>query len=404
MANILELLGIGGRKPANTAESVAAESAAPSGLASGGLSGLLAGSVFGGPVGAAIGLGVGLVTNRMRSAAIDATAEDMVQMDNFARSIRTQTEDAAPYAQKYGDDIDMSELTSIQASAMRYQQLSQHYDPAIREKALEGMEATDTRLAAWKEDLQTRTREIADRDTELRAKVGDRYQTEITGLQTMVREKQTEVDKVLGLLNELGADNPAVQSAARGLVGETFREAASEGIQVSIPFISADLGEHKFTRDEIVKLSTSIAQTSTQRASERLQLLMKSASDDGYAINAKDGNVSVNDLNIVVDTFRRSAPTAVPSGAPAPAATPTDRLKETVTTGAPKLADAAAGAVTTVGETIGRGVAQGQLLIEQGTEFVSEKAKEASATVERLLEANRQRVEKHRGSRRRRTN
>lgn len=268
----------------------------------GSLAGILAGSVFGGPVGLAIGLASGLASNRMRQNVGDMVAADLVANDRLSRSVFEQIESAVPYATQFGTEQDLAQLGDIAHSARRLQQLSQHHDPNVRARALEGLLQQDARMDAWRQDIENRTRVEADAMFQVRLDRAKQIQ-EIANTQfELIRNVEVEADTTMRMLNDLGVESPAVQARLRKLAEMSFTEAKAEGIGVSAGLLGAGLSftldDYTFTFDEAVKLITGFREAQTQRRLDIVDQIGQEAEADGFAINLREGQVTVDDLNI----------------------------------------------------------------------------------------------------------
>lgn len=309
--DILEMLGLGRSDPQTEPERLAVESL-PSAAVTGGLGGILAASVLGGPAGLGIGLATGLLSKRFRDNLIDRTAADIQSTTRFGNRITEQLQGMVPYAQEFGSELDVSELQDIAASVARYQELANHHDPQVRAQALSSMMAQDSRIDAFKTDLQNRTRVEADRVWNARKERAAELRSAVEFENESLTELAVNSESLLQMVSDLGIDSPAVQAKAREYANFTLAEAEAGGANVSLNLGIASASfnqlDYKFTEQEIYKMVSGRQKAVGNIRRQRIAELMQQAEQDGFAVNNTDGEWSVEDANLTIQNFRSDVP------------------------------------------------------------------------------------------------
>lgn len=314
MPNVDELLGIGAA-PKTEAEELAARQI-PGSAVTGGLSGILAGSVLGGPIGALVGLGMGINSQRLKRNAIDQTAADIAASDKFAWRTMEQLTNSVDYAKQYGTEQDVAQVGDIAESVRRYQELAQHHNPQIRQMALAGLATADARMDTWRQDIENRSREIADRDFDFKKELAAEYRQQVVIEMDALEDLAIASNTLLANMNELGADNEIVQSLARNYAEFTFKEAeaagANLGFNLGIVSGGFNTGDFKLTGDQISRMVAATMKAQKDVRLQRVQQIQQQAVGDGFEINMTDKGVDVRDTNTAIQDFRTEVPKVVP--------------------------------------------------------------------------------------------
>lgn len=352
MPNVDEMLGIGAA-PKSQAEELAAR-AIPGSAVTGGLAGILATAVLG-PVGLAIGAGMGINAQRLKRNAIDRTAADIQASDLFASRISDQLNNSAEYAKTYGTEQDLSQLSDIAQSVIRYKELAQHHDPQIRSMALAQLAAQDSRMDAWKEDIESRTETIADRDFDMRRELAKEYRAQVTIEHDALEDTALSSQRLLNMLDKHGADSEIVQGLARDYVEFTLKEAeasgAAVGFNIGIASGSFNTGVTKLTAQEIHDMVSATESADRKIRGQRIAMIQQQAQEDGFAINLKDGKLNVEDTNTALQDFKIDVPAIPPEAKSAiqqflnpEASAPGGPVEDPYTAGAKSILDIATSA------------------------------------------------------------
>lgn len=316
MAGIDELLGVG-PQPQSTAERIAVDAAVPTGAVGGGvLAGVLGGAVFGGPIGAAIGGIAGLALNRERKNILDAVSNDVRQVSQFGIGVVEQLNAALPYAQKFGTEQDVEQLTDIAKQTQRLRGLASHHDPSVRAMALTQLIAQDGSIQTWREDIETRTETIADREWDLRKEIGTEFRQQIASENEMLVDAMVSGNKLLELTNNLGEDDPSVQAAARQYFGSALADFQVDNVAGSFSLLGFSLSagtiDKKYSKDEIFKGVGGVMKAERDVRGNRINELGRQAEAEGFEISNQDGSITVKDLDTTVAKFREVKPNANP--------------------------------------------------------------------------------------------
>jgi|SRR5262245_1230132 len=274
------------------------------GVLSGLPEGLIAGAGFGsvfGPVGALIGAGVGILAKRLHTSELEAAARDTDTVHQLNKGIAEQLDRAAQLVPDL-DRVDQERLQNIEAQRRQLSILADDSDAATRVKARRDLAALST--DGFLKDMQVRSDAAAKEQNALRQKVGDRYHSEITQAQGVIDRENADADAVIGALNKFGYKSQVTQNLFTKYMGAQAQE---EG---GIPILNKFTGKPDgtpYTLDEIQQGVALKRDAVKQSYQGRQAELVKSAQRDGFGVNLEDGELSVNDLNIVPTTGGMSA-------------------------------------------------------------------------------------------------
>jgi hypothetical protein len=277
------------RRAAPQGERVGALAGVPEGLAT-----AIGATFLLGPVGLLLGGAQGILSRRMEQGALDKAAAEAAANQALDEEINSQLDSAASFTG--ATDTDQAQLKDLQTRYAQLNQLSQHPDPAVRQKAIEEKVKLGAAVSSWYEDIETTQEAAVKEQVALRKERATLHRGHLEGAEKSRREVDTAYNTFLQTFNELGADAASTQTAYRNLTQSSLRE-QQDGILglSSIPFVG---GSDKLSRDEMMRGAAAWYRGQTSALNAYQQARIEAAKNEGFEIDARDGAVSVNDLSV----------------------------------------------------------------------------------------------------------
>jgi hypothetical protein len=197
---------------------------------------------------------LGITTKRMRENRLDLGADQEARLRNanmaLAEVIRTGSpEEQAVAAQQMRD---VAQATSANLKGIDRTGKPQYNIPAAGELVAPVYDARERGRIAAETDAGNKAYELAKQRR-------DEFHNDLTKIQDALESVQTNHNTFVEMLNGLGADDPAVQSRYRDLIGMSSGEAKGESGPLNIGIkglASLNLGgdaDVKFTYDQMAK-------------------------------------------------------------------------------------------------------------------------------------------------------